>query len=54
MLVSLTARRPGPARWVARWLLALAICLVPAAEAAAPATHDAQSQRTALVAPASP
>lgn len=54
MLVSLTARRPGPARWVARWLIALAICLVPAAEAAAPAKHDAPAPHAALTAPASP
>jgi hypothetical protein len=51
---SLTARRPGPARWVARWFLAVAICLLLSAEAAAPATPPAQSQSSALVAPASP
>jgi hypothetical protein len=35
MTLRLTARPPSPARWIARWFLALAICLVPAADAAA-------------------
>ena len=37
MLVALTAHRRTPARWIARWMLALAVSLTLAAEAAAPA-----------------
>jgi drug/metabolite transporter superfamily protein YnfA len=51
MLVALTARRRTPARWIARWMLALAVCLTLAAEAAAPAgpVHAATGGQTASV-----
>jgi hypothetical protein len=36
MMLRVTAdRRPGPLRWIARWALALTVCLTLAADAAA-------------------
>jgi hypothetical protein len=49
MLLRLTTdRRRSPARWIARWALAIAICLTVTGEAAAPPAHSSEDRASVV------